>query len=237
MWKVKLPHAHHKGIRREWQYTLLILKLGTRIRWVSGFTLRPTLHSWKEPSVFPGGKAAGPWGWPPTPSSAEDKEGAELYLYSDFRPTWSVIRWTFTRLKRSWVDPRACLSVFHNIQFFLLPGIKPRVVQPVARHYTELHTKQPRSKALIILITQYHPAQWYWLHSLPQSPPSKHLPQPYWMTPHTTETSHRPKSSLSKLRIGATSFLLDSLTLRMGPIAWPETSVRNYHYSLRNNTK
>ena len=29
--------------------------------------------------------------------------------------------------------------------------------------------------------------------------------------------------------------LLDSWTLRMGPISCPETSVGNYHYSLRNN--
>ena len=27
----------------------------------------------------------------------------------------------------------------------------------------------------------------------------------------------------------------DSSTLRMGPVVCPETSVRNYHYSLRNN--
>jgi hypothetical protein len=26
-----------------------------------------------------------------------------------------------------------------------------------------------------------------------------------------------------------------SLPLKMGPIGWPETSVRNYHYTLRNN--
>jgi hypothetical protein len=31
---------------------------------------------------FPGGKAAGAWGWQPTPSSAEVKEIVELYLYS-----------------------------------------------------------------------------------------------------------------------------------------------------------
>jgi len=35
---------------------------------------------YKRYRVFPVGKAAGPWRWPPTPSSAEVKEGAELYL-------------------------------------------------------------------------------------------------------------------------------------------------------------
>jgi len=32
--------------------------------------------------VFAGGKTAGSWRWPPTPSSAEIKERVELYLYS-----------------------------------------------------------------------------------------------------------------------------------------------------------
>jgi len=32
-----------------------------------------------------------------------------------------------------------------------------------------------------------------------------------------------------------TGFLLDYWTLKMGPIGCPETSVRNYNYSLRNN--
>jgi hypothetical protein len=31
--------------------------------------------------------------------------------------------------------------------------------------------------------------------------------------------------------------LRDFLTLEMGPIGCPETSVRNYHYSLRKNQK
>jgi len=44
-----------------------------------------------EYRVFPGGKVAGAWRWPPTSSSDEIKERAELYLYSLSGPSWPVL--------------------------------------------------------------------------------------------------------------------------------------------------
>jgi len=45
----------------------------------------------------------------------------------------------------------------------------------------------------------------------------------------TTYRSHLKGSGIQKETI------LDSLTPKVGRIGYPETSVRNYHYSLRNN--
>ena len=44
--------------------------------------------------VFPAGKAAGAWRWPPTPSCAKVKGRVELYLYSHSGPSWPVLGWT-----------------------------------------------------------------------------------------------------------------------------------------------
>jgi len=61
----------------------------------------PSRRLWGPPSllyngyrVFPGGKAAGAWRWPPTQSIAEVKERVELYVYSPPRTSWPVLGWT-----------------------------------------------------------------------------------------------------------------------------------------------
>ena len=56
------------------------------------------------------------------------------------------------------------------------------------------------------------------------------------MGQHTIETYSPPTLfPIYTLHFGASGFLLDSWTLRMGPINWPETPLRNYHYSPRND--
>jgi hypothetical protein len=45
--------------------------------------------------IFPGGKVAGTWQWPPIPSSAEVKERAQLYLYFPSGPSSPILGWTW----------------------------------------------------------------------------------------------------------------------------------------------
>jgi len=77
-------------------------------RWRRDFLypFRPALGSTQRsihwvPGLFPGGKAAGAWRLPPTPSNTEVKERVELYLYSPSRPSWPVLR--FLMFGRLWV--------------------------------------------------------------------------------------------------------------------------------------
>ena len=82
------------------------------------FCTRPDLP-WDPPSllyngyrVFPGGKEAGAWCWPPTPCSAEVEGRVELYLCSSSGPSWPVIGWT--EQPQTWAADETQLLTFLN---------------------------------------------------------------------------------------------------------------------------
>jgi hypothetical protein len=78
--------------------------LGIEFRWGARFSSPVQTGPGAHPasyttgtSHFPGGKAAGAWRWPTTPSSTEVKERVEPYLYSFSGPSWPVrANFTFT---------------------------------------------------------------------------------------------------------------------------------------------
>jgi hypothetical protein len=56
---------------------------------------------------------------PPPPSSAEDKEGVALYLYSPFGPSWPVARWALHAMKTcgsGGVAPHILTSVLYGVE-------------------------------------------------------------------------------------------------------------------------
>ena len=103
-------------VKSQIHYTARILPLGQQSNhsWRSAqqgqvltlWRLVKVKARWGPPSlkyngyrVIPGGKAAGVWRWPPTPSSTEVKEWVGLYLYSPTGPSWPVLGWNSPRSK------------------------------------------------------------------------------------------------------------------------------------------
>jgi len=69
---------------------------------------------------FPGGKAAGTWRSPPTPSSVEVKERVEVYLYSTFWAFVACYRMNFTftlKFSNIWPSPWGIGSIKRQLTF------------------------------------------------------------------------------------------------------------------------
>jgi hypothetical protein len=127
---------------------------GIEFRWGDIFHTRPGRH-WGAPGLLhkgyrvssPGGKAAGGWRYSHTPSSAEDKERVELYLYFFSGLSWSVLDWTinlrewgnYRELFNSLLDPvrvpgtgerRTKVLVWRGVCHFVLSALgKTQVVK------------------------------------------------------------------------------------------------------------
>jgi hypothetical protein len=87
--------------------------------------------------VFSEGKAAGVWRWPPIPSSAEVKERVELYFYSPYRPSWSILGRTLLlqlpytdRWSKSRSEFGVCLCLFLFRLSSIDSGVNPKLKDP-----------------------------------------------------------------------------------------------------------
>jgi hypothetical protein len=97
--------------------------LGIESRWRRDFPQqsRPALGPTQPPAqwvlvLFPRGKAARAWSWPPTPSSFRVKERVKLYLYSPSGPSLPVLGRTLpiNYLKSEYSNFLTCQVIHKN---------------------------------------------------------------------------------------------------------------------------
>ena len=111
-----------------WRVAQLIYwRVAQLIYWRPDPPWGPPSILYNEYRVFPGGKAAGAWRWPSTPSSADVKEKAELYLYSPSRLSWPVLGWPLPLLYH-YISWTACQNDGAMWQYLFCPAMTTKTL-------------------------------------------------------------------------------------------------------------